>query len=125
MPHRADLQPAVGGRQEQVGGVVGVRQLQHSLLEASFMPETFRTNHPFMVKTSNKTNLQTQTSSFGRFTNIQSIRRKSNGDENPVALRRDRPRAPVSYLKARMVVRPSAVSEKWQSRGSWVESSRS
>lgn len=31
----------------------------------------------------------------------------------------------VSYLKALMVVRPSAVSEKWQSRGSWVESSRS
>ena len=27
------------------------------------------------------------------------------------------------YLKARMVVRPSTVSEKWESRGSWVLSS--
>lgn len=31
----------------------------------------------------------------------------------------------VSYLNALMVVRPSVVSEKWQSRGSCVESSRS
>lgn len=31
----------------------------------------------------------------------------------------------VTHLKARIVVSPSAVSEKWQSRGSWVLSSSS
>lgn len=30
-----------------------------------------------------------------------------------------------THLNARMVVSPSAVSEKWQSRGSWVLSSSS
>lgn len=37
VPHRSDLQPAVGCRQKQVGCVVGVRQLQHSLFETSLV----------------------------------------------------------------------------------------
>lgn len=36
-PHRADLQPAVGGGQEEVGRVVGVRELQHALFEPSLV----------------------------------------------------------------------------------------
>ena len=37
--HRSDFQPAVRGRQKQVGCVVGVRQLQHSLFKTSLMSE--------------------------------------------------------------------------------------
>lgn len=56
--HRADLQPAVGCRQEEVGRVVGVRQLQHPLLEPSFMSEriehTSHTHQPFFRKSESK-----------------------------------------------------------------------
>lgn len=34
---RSDLQPAVGSREEEVGRVVGVRQLQHSLFETGLV----------------------------------------------------------------------------------------
>lgn len=39
LSHRSDLQPAVGSREEQVGCVVGICQLQHLLLESRFMSE--------------------------------------------------------------------------------------
>ena len=35
--YRPDLQPPVGSGEEEVGSVVGVRQLQHALLEASLV----------------------------------------------------------------------------------------
>jgi len=35
--YRSDLQPPVGSREEEVGGVVGVRQLQHTLLKAGLV----------------------------------------------------------------------------------------
>lgn len=34
---RSDLQPAVGSREEEVGRVVGVSQLQHPLLETGLV----------------------------------------------------------------------------------------
>lgn len=93
--YHADLQPAVGGCEEKGGDVVGVGELQQPLSEPGLVPAGTRTQ----VWVSN----------------VQMLMPLPGEQMTNYPL--------VGYRRALMVVRPSTVSEKWESKGSWVLSS--
>lgn len=108
--HHADFQPTVGSSEEERCDIISIRKLQKSLLKSGLIPTVYHTDKLIIIIRNN--HLFHWLFCFIHSSNVISLTLLlviSSGVD--------------PHLKARMVVRPSTVSEKWESNGSWVLSS--